>query len=217
MLYRDISLDKEINEYIKYSDECLSNMGFTEHGFAHVKKVVSIVSYILESFKYDEHTIELGKISAYMHDIGNCVNREYHSHSGAIMAQRLLKDRNFPIQDIAKISYAIGNHDENSGYPADELSAALILADKADIRKSRVRKKYEYEFDIHDKVNYSVTHSELICNNDNMILNIVLNTSYSNVLDFYEIFLNRMLLCKKAATVLGKKFVIDLNEVNVYD
>lgn len=217
MTYNELILDKEINEYIKYSDECLCNMGFTEHGFAHVKKVVNIVEYILTNLHCDTHIIELGKIAAYMHDIGNCVNREYHSHSGAIMAQRLLKEREFSIQDIAKISYAIGNHDENSGYPADYLSAALILADKADIRQSRVRKKYEHEFDIHDRVNYSVTHSELICNVDNIILQVTLNNAYSNTLDFYEIFLNRMLLCKKAAQVINKEFILDIQEVSACD
>ena len=214
MIYNEIILDKEINEYIKYSDECLQNMGFTEHGFAHVKKVVNVVEYILLNLGCDAHTIELGKIAAYMHDIGNCVNRKYHSHSGAIMAQRLLKDKDFAVSDIAKISYAIGNHDESSGYPADKLSAALILADKADIRRSRVRKKYEHDFDIHDKVNYSASYSELICNKNQIELKIILDNTYGNVLDFYEIFLDRMLLCKKAANVLEKTFNLDVQEVS---
>lgn len=210
MYYEDIIQDKEINEYIKYSDKCLKNMGFTEHGFAHVKKVVNSVEYILSQLGYDEHSIELGKISGYMHDIGNCVNRHHHSHSSALMVQRLLHERGFPIEDIAKISYAVGNHDEGDGTPADPLSAALIIADKADVRRSRVRKTTISDFDIHDKVNYAISNASLIVNKEKqtITLSIFLDKEYSSVLDYFEIFLNRMMLCKKASEVLGCEFVL---------
>ena len=212
MFYEDIIEDKEINEYIKYSDECLKNMGFTEHGLAHVKKVVNSVEYILSQLNYDEHTIELGKIAGYVHDIGNCVNRHHHSHSSALMAQRLLHDRNFPLMDIAKISYAVGNHDEGDGTPADPLSAALIIADKADVRRSRVRKFSVSDFDIHDKVNYAISNANLTvdCESHVIKLSIFLDKDYSSVLDYFEIFLKRMTLCKQAAKVLGCEFILDI-------
>lgn len=207
--------DKEIKEYITYSDECLKNMGFTEHGFAHIIKVTNTVEYILSELGYDEHTIALGKVAAYLHDIGNCVNRNYHSHSGALMAQRILENKGYSISDIAKISYAIGNHDESTGVPSECLSAALILADKSDVRRSRVRKDSHAEFDIHDKVNYSVIESNFEIDKINKVfkLNISLNKEYSTSLDYYEIFLDRMLLCKKAAKVFNYNFDLQLIEI----
>lgn len=213
-MYNQITTDYEVNSYIKYADECLSNMGFTEHGFAHVRKVSYTVEQILTTLGYDEHTIELGKIAGYMHDIGNCVNRHHHSHSGALMAQRLLYNMGMDIADIAKVSYAIGNHDESDGTPADPISAALIIADKTDVRRSRVHKKSQSDFDIHDKVNYSVVSSSFDIDTENKIftLNVSLNTQYSTSLDYYEIFLNRMLLCKKAAKVFGYNFSLQLEE-----
>ena len=212
MRYEEIIQDKEINEYIKYSDNCLKNMGFTEHGLAHVKKVVNSVEYILSELGYDSYTIELGKISGYIHDIGNCVNRHHHSHSSALMAQRLLHERNFPLEDIAKISYAVGNHDEGDGTPADPISAALIIADKADVRRSRVRKKVVTSFDIHDKVNYAISQANLLVDSEKktITLSILLDKEYSSILDYFEIFLNRMTLCKYAAKVLGCEFILEV-------
>lgn len=212
MRYEEIIQDKEINEYIKYSDNCLKNMGFTEHGLAHVKKVVNSVEYILSELGYDSYTVELGKISGYIHDIGNCVNRHHHSHSSALMAQRLLHERDFPLEDIAKISYAVGNHDEGDGTPADPISAALIIADKADVRRSRVRKKVITSFDIHDKVNYAISQANLLVDNEKktITLSILLDKEYSSILDYFEIFLNRMTLCKYAAKVLGCEFILEV-------
>lgn len=209
-MYNEIITDTEINEYIKYSDECLCNMGFTEHGFAHVKKVANTVEYILKTLNYDEHIVELAKIASYIHDIGNCVNRHYHSHSGALMAQRLLLDRNFSLEDIAKISYAVGNHDESDGVPADPISAALIIADKADVRRSRVRKSILADFDIHDKVNYAISKSHLEVNAEKktITLSIFIDKEHSSVLDYFEIFLHRMTLCKNAAKVLNCEFIL---------
>ena len=213
-MFKQIINDYEINEYIKYSDECLNNMGFTEHGFAHVNKVAHTVEYILSEFGFDEGTIELGKIAGYMHDIGNCVNRHNHSHSGAIIARQLLYNMGMSIQDISKIMYAIGNHDESDGTPADPISAALVLADKADIRRSRVRKEDISSFDIHDKVNYSVISANFSIDHSKkcFILDIQLNTQYGTALDYYEIFLSRMLFCKKAANIFGYNFSIQVEE-----
>ena len=212
MNYNNITEDKEINEYIVYSDNCLKNMGFTEHGLAHVKKVVNSIEYILSELHYDNYLIELGKIAGYLHDIGNCVNRNYHSHSGALMAQRLLRERNFPLADIAKISYAVGNHDECDGVPADPISAALIIADKADVRRSRVRKTTITDFDIHDKVNYAISKAILEVDNKKktITLSILIDKEYSSVLDYFEIFLHRMTLCKYAAKILGCEFILNV-------
>lgn len=211
MNYEDIIKDDEINEYIKYSDECLKNMGFTEHGFAHVQKVSNTVEYILTILNHPD-LIELGKIAGYLHDIGNCVNRNYHSHSGALMAQRILKERGFKLEDISKISYAIGNHDEADGVPADPISAALIIADKADVRRSRVRKTIVTDFDTHDKVNYAISKSNLEIDKEKKIINlsISIDKEYSSVLDYFEIFLQRMTLCKYAAKVLGCEFILNI-------
>ena len=212
MNYEEITNDREINEYIKYSDECLHNMGFTEHGFAHVKKVAYLVEYILSELGYENDFIELGKIAAHLHDIGNSVNRHHHSHSSGVIAQKLLSDRGFSVQDIVKITYAIGNHHETDGVPSEPLSAALILADKADVRRSRVRTRTIEDFDIHDKVNYSVKESTLVVNAEDktITLNILLDSTYSSALDYFEIFLNRMVLCKKAAKLLGCEFKLNV-------
>ena len=161
LTYEKIKKDPAICEYIKRADASLVALGFTEHSFAHVGKVSATVEYILTELKYDEHDIELAKIAAYMHDIGNLVNRIDHSQSGAIMAFRILDNMGMPPEDIANVVTAIGNHDEGSAYAATPLAAALILADKSDVRRSRVRNADFSTFDIHDRVNYSVTKSDL--------------------------------------------------------
>ena len=209
-----IKNDPTIKEYITRADESLLALGYTEHSFAHVGKVSHSVEYILKSLDFSEHDIELGKIAAYMHDIGNLVNRVDHSQSGAIMAFRLLDHMGMNPADIATIVTAIGNHDEGTGVPVNPIAAALILADKSDVRRSRVRNREESTFDIHDRVNYSVVESELLIlvETKEIRLNLIIETQYSSVMDYFEIFLNRMILCRKAAETLGLKFRLSINE-----
>jgi putative nucleotidyltransferase with HDIG domain len=202
-----------IHNYIKAADTSLEALGFTEHSFAHVTAVAEKAGYILETLGYDERTIELVKIAGYLHDIGNLVNRIEHSQSGAVMAFRILDKLGFPSEEIADIVTAIGNHDEGTGVPVSEFAAALILADKSDVRRNRVRNTKNIAHDIHDRVNYSVSASELKISEDKkeIALDLSIDTEYSSVTDYFEIFLERMLLCRKAAEILGMKFRLIIN------
>ena len=159
--YEEIRKNEDIRTYIQSADEALAALGFTEHSFAHVTKVAESVKYILETLGFSAHEVELGMIAAYLHDIGNLVNRAEHSQSGAVMAFRILDRMDMPAADIATIVAAIGNHDEGTGVPVNAIAAALILADKSDVRRSRVRDKATVALDIHDRVNYSVTDCHL--------------------------------------------------------
>ena len=212
--FETIKKDAAINHYIKKADESLCALGFTEHSFAHVTKVAETSAYILESLGYPEHEIELVKIAGYLHDIGNLVNRIDHSQSGAVMAFRILESMNMPAEDIATIVTAIGNHDEGTGVPVNAVAAALILADKSDVRRSRVRNADISTFDIHDRVNYSVVKSMLKINEDKTLIKLKLqiDTHISSVMNYFEIFLGRMILCKKAAECLGLQFKLIINE-----
>ena len=214
MTYEQIREDKAIRTYISQADASLIALGFTEHSFAHVTAVAEKAGYILETLGFSEHTIELAKIAGYLHDIGNLVNRIEHSQSGAVMAFRLLEERGFPPEDIAIITTAIGNHDEGTGQPVNELAAALILADKSDVRRSRVRNQDIASFDIHDRVNYSVTKSELKINEAHTLikLKLTVDTHYGSVMDYFEIFMARMIMCRKAAEKLGMQFKLMINE-----
>ena len=214
MTYQEIINNETIRAYIRKADESLIALGFTEHSFAHVMHVADTVKYILESLEYDPHTIEIGQIAAYLHDIGNLVNRIDHSQSGAVMAFQILNELQFPPEDIATIVTAIGNHDEGTGVPVNPLAAALILADKADVRRSRVRNQDISSFDIHDRVNYSVTKSHLKINEDRTLVKLKLSvdTHFGSVMDYFEIFMQRMILCRKAAEKLGLQFKLIINE-----
>lgn len=213
LTFEELKHNKDINTYITEADKSLSALGFTEHSFAHVCKVAETASNILKVLNFSDHEIELVKIAAYLHDIGNLVNRVEHSQSGAVMAFRILDNLQMPAKDIAKIVTAIGNHDEGTGVPVDELSAALILADKSDVRRSRVRNRDKTTFDIHDRVNYSVTSSELLINEDKtqIRLSLTVDTEYGSIMDYFEIFMERMLLCRKAAEKLGLAFKLSIN------
>jgi hypothetical protein len=192
----------------------LAALGYTEHSFAHVGLVAEKVGYILETLGFPERTVELGKIAGYMHDIGNLVNRVDHSQSGAVMAFRLLDNMGFEPDEISVIVSAIGNHDEGTGVPVSPVAAALILADKSDVRRNRVRNQDISSFDIHDRVNYSVTKSELKINEAHTLikLKLAVDTRYGSVMDYFEIFLQRMILCRKAAELLGLQFKLMINE-----
>ncbi|MBE6986853.1 MAG: HD domain-containing protein [Ruminococcaceae bacterium] len=214
MTYEQIRMDEAIKTYITQADASLGALGFTEHSFAHVGKVADIAGYIMQTLGYSERTVELAKIAGYMHDIGNLVNRIEHSQSGAVMAFRILDNMGFSPEEISLIVTAIGNHDEGTGVPVNALAAALILADKSDVRRSRVRCKDKEKFDIHDRVNYSVTKSELKINEAHTIVKLKLSvdTHFSSVMDFFEIFMNRMILCRQAAQALGLQFKLIINE-----
>ena len=213
MTYEEIKRDPAIRTYISQADASLIALGFTEHSFAHVMHVAETAGYILETLGYPERLVELAKIAGYLHDIGNLINRVDHSQSGAIMAFRLLDERHFPPEELALITTAIGNHDEGTGQPVNELAAALILADKSDVRRSRVRNRDTGSFDIHDRVNYSVTRSNLLISDDHktITLGLTIDTAYGSVMDYFEIFMQRMILCRKAAEKLGMKFKLVIN------
>lgn len=214
MTFEEIKNNENIKTYIKQADKALGALGFTEHSFAHVTRVAHDVKYILSTLGYPQHEIELGMIAGYLHDIGNLVNRVDHSQSGAVMAFRILDNLNMPAEEIALIVSAIGNHDEGTGVPIDEISAALILADKSDVRRSRVRNRDIQSFDIHDRVNYSVMKSELKINEEKTVITLKLSvdTEVGSIMDYFEIFLGRMLLCRKAAEKLGLEFKLIINE-----
>ena len=205
--FEEIKKDPGIRTYIQKADESLINLGFTEHSFAHVGLVAANSKYILETLGYTPREVELVQIAAYLHDIGNLVNRIDHSQSGAVMAFRLLDHLHMDPLDI-------GNHVAVTGTPVSPMAAALILADKSDVRRSRVRNQDISKFDIHDRVNYSVTKAELKINENKTLIKLKLHidTRYGSVMDYFEIFLNRMVLCRKAADTLGLQFKLIINE-----
>ena len=214
MTYEQVKEDEAVRVYIDQADASLKALGFTEHSFQHVTRVAQTAGWILETLGYPERTVELVKIAGYLHDIGNVVNRVDHSQSGAVMAFRILDRMNFPPEEIAAIVTAIGNHDEGTGQPVSAFAAALILADKSDVRRSRVRNPEKKTFDIHDRVNYSVEKSLLKINREHSLIKLKLSvdTHYGSVMDYFEIFLERMVLCRKAAEKLGLQFKLMINE-----
>lgn len=208
---QDIKNDKVIQCYIQKADESLVALGYTEHSFAHVGKVADTARNILLTLGYDEREAELAAIAGYLHDIGNVVNRVEHAQSGAVMAFRILDRMNADPEEIATIITAIGNHDESTAFPVNPVAAALIIADKTDVRCSRVRNQAISNFDIHDRVNYSVKKSELHVSKEEICLDLGIETELCTVMDYFEIFLSRMVLCKKCAEKLGVKFALMIN------
>ena len=214
MTYEQMKKDPAIRTYIVQADASLDALGYTEHSFAHVCQVAETAGRLLQTLGYPERTVELAKIAGYLHDIGNLVNRVAHSQSGAIMAFRMLDHMDFPPEEIATIVTAIGNHYEGTGVPVNPVAAALILADKSDVRRSRVRGKDTSKFDAHDRVNYSVTNAKLVIDEDKtyVSLNLTVDTQFSSAMDYFEIFMERMLLCRKAADRLGLQFKLIIND-----
>jgi len=214
LTYEMIKKNETIHAYIEKADESLKALGYTEHSFAHVCQVAETAAYILETMGYEAHDVELAKIAGYLHDIGNLVNRVAHSQSGAIMAFKVLTDMGMDAMDVATVCTAIGNHDEGTGVAVNPIAAALILADKSDVRRSRVRNQDKATFDIHDRVNYSVKKSVLKINEERTLLKLKLtvDTRYGSVMDYFEIFLQRMVMCRKAAERLGLEFRLIINE-----
>lgn len=211
--YQKIKALPEINAYIEQGDRVLGAMGYTEHSRKHAAKVAEMAGEILEKLGYDAHMIELAKIAGYMHDMGNSINRVDHAHSGAIMAFQLLTRMGIDEKDIAVIISAIGQHDEKSGVAVDPVSAALILADKTDVRRNRVRNQIKETFDKHDRVNYAARTSSLKIDVKEavILLEIELDEEISSMIDYFEIFLQRMLMCKRAAELLGLRFKVTAN------
>ena len=211
--YKDIRKNREINMLIDKGNSVLRTMGFTDHSTKHAAKVAARAGWILKSLDYSKHDIELGRIAGYMHDIGNSVNRSDHAHSGAILAYRILKDLGMPLEDAITVMSAIGHHDESSGTAVDPISAALILADKTDVRRNRVQNHIKESFDIHDRVNYAALSSQLEINREKKTLhmNLELDDNICSLMDYFEIFLERMIMCKRAAEVLGYRFKLVAN------
>ncbi len=210
--FEEIKKNEAINTYIQKADESLIALGFTEHSFTHVTRVAELASKILLTLGYSERDAELARIAGYLHDIGNVVNRTDHAQSGAVMAFRILDKMGADPEDIATIITAIGNHDESTAYPVNPIAAALILADKTDVRSSRVRNQDIANFDIHDRVNYSVKKSQVeIVKDSHIQLSLKIDTNICAVMDYFEIFLNRMVLCRKAAEKLGIEFWLIIN------
>ena len=214
LTFKDVKSNETIRTYIQRADESLIALGYTEHSFAHVTHVAETAGYILKTLGYPDRTVELVKIAGYLHDIGNLVNRIDHSQSGAVMAFRILDNLNCDPAEIATIVTAIGNHDEGTGQPVNAVAAALFLADKSGVRRSRVRNQDPSTFDIHDRVNYSVKESQLKINGEHTLIKLKLSvdTKYGSVMDYFEIFMGRMLLCRKAAEKLGLQFKLMINE-----
>ena len=210
---KDVKENQELDALIRGAQKQLNAIGYTEHGHRHISIVSKRAGDILEKLGYPERTVELARIAGYMHDIGNCVNRVDHAHSGAIMAYNILKEMEMPVEERTEIMMAIGNHDENTGTAISDISAALILADKSDVHRDRVVNKNLSTFDIHDRVNYAVTNAELEIDEKErkIILNLTIDTKICPVLDYFEIFMQRTMMSKYAAKYLKVWFELVIN------
>lgn len=215
--YSDIKNSKEIQTYIRKADEALAALGYTEHSFVHVGKVANLARELLLKLDYSERLAELAAIAAHMHDVGNVVNRVDHAQSSALMSFRILDKMGMDVTEIATIISAIGNHDESTAFPVNEVVAALILADKTDVRRTRVRNRDITTFDIHDRVNYSVEESTVtfLENKKEIMLKLKIDTKFGAVMDYFEIFLGRMILCRRAAEYLNLKFKLVINDIEL--
>ena len=213
----ELKKDEEVECFIKNAQRQLDALGYTEHSRRHLDLVSERAASILETLGYSSHEIELAKIAGYLHDIGNAVNRVDHAHSGAILAYNILKKFDMGTEDRIEIMMAIGNHDEATGNVVSVISAALILADKSDVHKSRVSKTNLSLFNKHDKVNYAVTDSELVLNKEErkITLNLKIDTKICPVLDYFEIFMERTMMSKHAAQYLGLWFSLNINDTSL--
>ena len=209
----EIKQNEQIRTYIEKADEALAALGYTEHSYAHVTRVAHFAEKNMADLGYPRRMQELAWIAGYMHDIGNVINRIDHAQSGAVMAFRILDKLGMPADEIATVCSAIGNHDESTAFPVNAVAAALILADKTDVRRTRVRNRDKATFDIHDRVNYAVEKASttLDAAGKAVVLDLQLDTGMSPVIDYFEIFLERMLLCRKAAEKLGLSFRLVVN------
>ena len=214
----DVKKNKEVEELVIGSQKQLNALGYTEHSIRHVTIVSNRAAKILETLGYTEERIELAKIAGYMHDIGNCVNRVDHAHSGAILAYQILKEMGMDVQRRTEIMMAIGNHDEQTGTAVSDISAALILADKSDVHRDRVVNTNMSTFDKHDKVNYAVTDSNFIIDKElrKVTLDLTIDTKICPVLDYFEIFMDRTMMSKYAAKYLNIWFELIINGTKLF-
>lgn len=217
MTYKEIVKNEEVNELLKKGNENLGILGFTDHSQIHCAMVARRAGYILKKFGYDAHDVEIVKIAGYMHDIGNAINRSHHAEYGSILAYDILKNTDLSLKDQVAIASAIGHHDESTGGAIDPISAALIIADKTDVRRDRVREKPKASFDKHDRVNYAVTESKLKINTEKNViaLNLQIDTKICTMYEYFDIFLGRMMMCRGAAEILGATFKLTANGVKV--
>ena len=213
MTFKEMKEDPQVQKMIAVADRNLEALGYTEHSIKHCMKVAKEADRILETLGFDKKERELAKIAGLMHDIGNCINRNRHAEYGAILADRILEQKNMDLEDRLLIISAIGHHDESTGGANDIISAALIIADKTDVRRDRVRDKGKANFDIHDRVNYAVETAELLINKEQQefVLSMTIDTQISSVLEYFEIFMERMLLCRRAAQFFHMQFKIYIN------
>lgn len=209
----DLKNNEEINSFFEIADRQLAALGYTEHSYRHVGLVSKEAGEILETLGFSEREVELAKIAGYLHDIGNAVNRADHAHSGAILAYNILTKIGMDYAEAAEIMLAIGNHDEDSGAAVSNVSAALIIADKSDVHRTRVRNSDIATFDIHDRVNYAVDSSDLYVDKEKklVVLELHIDTKICPVMDYFEIFLVRMTMNRRAAEFLGLKFQLIIN------
>ncbi len=213
----DVKKNEELKELILSSQKQLNALGYTEHSIRHISIVSQRAGEVLKALDYPEERVELAKIAGYMHDIGNCVNRVDHAHSGAILAYEILKDMGMEAHNRTEIMMAIGNHDEQTGTAVSDISAALILADKSDVHRDRVVNPNISAFDKHDKVNYAVTNANFIIDKKNrkVVLDLTIDTKISPVLDYFEIFMERTMMSKYAAKYLGIWFELIINNTKL--
>ena len=215
--FENLRKDSEILAYIESANNVLGQIGYTEHGMAHAVKTGEDASGILSSLGYDEHTCELARIAGLIHDIGNTVNRCDHAQSGAFLAFELLRARGFDYKDVIEITTAVGHHDEKTAAPVTPIAAALILADKSDVRTTRVRSRDTVYTDIHDRVNYAVFSSKLDVDREKrmIVLTLKIDTLVCPVMEYFEIFIERMVLCKKSAEFLKCDFELIINDTRL--
>ncbi len=213
----DVKNNPEIKTLVECSQEQLNALGYTEHSVRHITIVSNRAGEVLTTLGYSEERVELAKIAGYLHDIGNCVNRVDHAHSGAILAYEFLKDMGMDTKKRAEIMMAIGNHDEQTGTAVNDISAALILADKSDVHRNRVLNPNISTFDKHDKVNYAVTEAKFRLSKEErkVTLDLTIDTKISPVLDYFEIFMDRTMMSKYAAKYLGIWFELIINDTKL--
>lgn len=217
LLPEEIFTNREIRAYLEAGDQCLHAIGYTEHGMAHAKRSSNYARDILAAMDYPQRQCQLAAIAGYMHDIGNMVNRHDHAHSGGILAFQILQGLHMPPDEIAMICSAIGHHDEKTAYPVNAIAAALILSDKTDVRRSRVRKDASIDIDIHDRVNFAVEQASFKIDREKRtaIFKITIDTDICPVMEYFEIFLDRMILCRKAAHFFELLFELIVNDVRL--
>lgn len=213
----EVKAHPHVAQFLAHADSYLAALGYTEHGTRHASLVAHISHNVLERLGYPDETAQLAAVAGYLHDVGNFITRESHAQSAALIAYQILRDLDYPPEDCATVMGAIGNHDEQLGRVIDPVSAALILADKSDVHRSRVRDPKTTDIDIHDRVNYAAERSFLNVDPDGkeITLELTIDTAISGVMEYFEIFLSRMIMCRRAAEHLGCSFQMEINEMRI--